>query len=111
MYAVTQGNHTVTQSVFAAPCMPAHDFNQTINGFDSGFRNAGNYNAITNLQVPIEDSTTTIWYFDWNTCSVGGVGAINVNESSYETYDGFVVSFFIHSSELVRENVGYRGKL
>ncbi|KAJ3565544.1 hypothetical protein NP233_g7560 [Leucocoprinus birnbaumii] len=86
----TQGNHTVTQSVFAAPCIPAHDFNETINGFNSGFRNAGNYSAITNLQVPIEDSNTTIWYFDWNTCNVGGVGAINVNESSYETYDGFV---------------------
>ncbi|KAF5355186.1 hypothetical protein D9756_005475 [Leucocoprinus leucothites] len=86
----TQGNHTVTQSLFAAPCIPAHDFNETINGFNSGLRDAGNYSAITNLQIPIEDSTTTIWYFDWNTCNVGGVGAINVNESSYETYDGFV---------------------
>ncbi|KXN87480.1 hypothetical protein AN958_08785 [Leucoagaricus sp. SymC.cos] len=86
----TVGNHTVTQSVFAAPCMRAHDFNQSINGFDSGFRNAGNHSAITNLQIPIEDPSTTIWYFDWNTCSTGGVGAINVNESSSETYDGFV---------------------
>lgn len=100
---VTQGNHTVTQSIFAAPCMRAHDFNQTLNGFDSGFRNAGNYNAITNLQIPVEDPST-IWYFDWNTCNVGGVGAINVNESSFETYDGFVVSFSFFS-ELVFKNV------
>lgn len=89
---VTQGNHTAIQSVFAAPCMRAHDFNETLNGFDSGFRDAGNFQAITNLQVPIQDNTTTIWYFDWNTCGLGGVGGINVNESSLETYDGFVVS-------------------
>ncbi|KAF9451534.1 hypothetical protein P691DRAFT_663136, partial [Macrolepiota fuliginosa MF-IS2] len=85
----TQGNHTVIQSVFAAPCMPAHDFNATFNGFDSGFRAAGNSQVVTNLQVPITDNST-IWYFDWNTCGAGGVGGVNVNDSSLETYDGFV---------------------
>ncbi|PPQ63014.1 hypothetical protein CVT24_005960, partial [Panaeolus cyanescens] len=86
----TQGNHTVTQSTFAAPCVPAHFTNETINGFDSSFRNAGNFSAITNLPVTITNPNETIWFFDWNLCAQGGVGAININETSLETLDGFV---------------------
>ncbi|KAF8070738.1 hypothetical protein FPV67DRAFT_1448419 [Lyophyllum atratum] len=87
--ALTQGNHTVTQSTFASPCIPAHDTDSTINGFDSSFRNAGNGTAITNLPYTVTDANTTIWFYDFNLCSQGGVGAINVNESSTETIDGF----------------------
>lgn len=92
--AVTQGNHTATQSVFYAPCVPAHEANITINGFNSDFRNAGNFNAITILTVPIlpENVNTTMWFYDYNTCGEGGVGVINDNESSTETLAGFVVS-------------------
>ncbi|RPD57982.1 hypothetical protein L226DRAFT_228888 [Lentinus tigrinus ALCF2SS1-7] len=84
----TKGNHTATQSTFASPCIPAHDTNVTINGFDSGFRDTVNGTAITNLVVPITDNGT-IWFYDANTCAAGGVGGINVNDSSTETLDGF----------------------
>ena len=89
---VTQGNHSAIQSEFATPCIPAHDTNITVNGFNSGFRDAGNGTAITNLPVTISDNST-IWFYDANTCAQGGVGGINVNESSTETLDGFRVSF------------------
>ena len=92
--AVTQDNHTATQSTFASPCIPAHDTNITINGFDSSFRDTVNGTAITTLAVPITDNTTTIWFFDFNTCAEGGVGGINVNESSTATLDGFRVRVF-----------------
>ncbi|KAG6846237.1 hypothetical protein H0H93_015124, partial [Arthromyces matolae] len=85
----TNGNHTATQSTFAAPCVPIHDTNVTINGFDSSFRNAGNEQAITTLQVTIDDSNDPIWFYDYNTCSKGGVGVININASSTETLQGF----------------------
>ncbi|GLB37732.1 hypothetical protein LshimejAT787_0407830 [Lyophyllum shimeji] len=89
LFNFTQGNHTATQSTFAAPCVRAHDSDITFNGFDSSFRNAGDGEAITTLPVTISDSNTTIWFFDFNTCAKGGVGAINVNTSSTETLDGF----------------------
>ncbi|KAF8161304.1 hypothetical protein B0H34DRAFT_374589 [Crassisporium funariophilum] len=89
MFNFTQGNHTATQSTFASPCTRAHDTDSTINGFDSGFRNANNGTSITNLPFTVTDNTTTVWFFDWNTCAQGGVGGINVNESSLETLDGF----------------------
>ncbi|KAI0645159.1 hypothetical protein C8Q79DRAFT_927401 [Trametes meyenii] len=84
----TQGNHSAIQSTFASPCIPAHDTNATINGFDSGFRDTVNGTAITNLPVPVS-SNATIWFFDAATCARGGVGGVNVNESSTETLDGF----------------------
>ncbi|TBU37455.1 hypothetical protein BD309DRAFT_974046 [Dichomitus squalens] len=84
----TQGNHSAIQSEFASPCIPAHDTNITVNGFNSGPRDAGNGTAITNLPVTVTDNNT-IWFYDANTCAEGGVGGINVNESSTETLDGF----------------------
>lgn len=95
LLSVTQGNHTVIQSDFASPCVPLHISNVTLNGFDSSFRDAGNFSAITQLSVPIDNPNQTVWFFDWNTCAEGGVGGINVNESSYQTLDGFEArSFF-----------------
>lgn len=93
---VTMGNHTVTQSTFASPCIPAHDTNSSINGFDSGFRDTVNGTAITILSVPItaDIANTTLWFFDYNTCGEGGVGGINPNQSSLETLAGFQVSLF-----------------
>ncbi|KZT21037.1 hypothetical protein NEOLEDRAFT_1121587, partial [Neolentinus lepideus HHB14362 ss-1] len=91
IFNFTQGNHTATQAVFSEPCIPAHDANITINGFDSSFRDAGNGTAITILSVPIlpQNANTTMWFYDYNTCGQGGVGVINSNESSYETLAGF----------------------
>ncbi|KAM5537996.1 hypothetical protein V8D89_008472 [Ganoderma adspersum] len=88
IFNFTQGNHTATQSTFAAPCIPLHDFNITLNGFDSSFRSAGNFSAITYLSVNVTTSDT-IWFFDWNTCAEGGVGGININGTNYLTLDGF----------------------
>ncbi|KAI0776231.1 hypothetical protein BD413DRAFT_263365 [Trametes elegans] len=85
----TKGNHSAIQSTFSSPCIPAHDTNVTINGFNSGVRDAGpNGTAITNLPVTIT-TNDTIWFYDENLCAEGGVGGINVNESSTETLDGF----------------------
>jgi hypothetical protein len=88
---VTQGNHSVTQSTFAAPCIPAHLTNATINGFDSGMRTTVNGTAGTILSVPITADivNTTLWFYDQATCAGGGVGGINVNESSWQTLWGF----------------------
>ncbi|KJA28915.1 hypothetical protein HYPSUDRAFT_155068 [Hypholoma sublateritium FD-334 SS-4] len=89
LFNFTEGNHTATQSTFSSPCIPAHITNQTINGFDSGFRDTDNGTAITTLTFTVTDPNTTVWFYDANTCSQGGVGGININESSTETLDGF----------------------
>lgn len=90
---VTNGNHTATESTFSAPCIPAHETNETINGFDSGFRNTQPGTVGTILTVPItyENENHTFWFYDYNTCGEGGVGVINNNESSGETLAGFTV--------------------
>ncbi|TFK74573.1 hypothetical protein BDN72DRAFT_833063 [Pluteus cervinus] len=88
-FTFVQGNHTATQSTFGSPCTPAHVTNATINGFDSGFRDTVNGTAVTTLSVTITDPDTPIWFYDANTCSEGGVGAININSSSDETLAGF----------------------
>lgn len=90
---VTKGNHTVTQSLFATPCIKANAANLTVNGFDSGFQNASTIDPGYRFSVPITAAieNTTQWFFDYNTCGDGGVGGINVNDSSWDTLDGFVV--------------------
>lgn len=92
IFNFTSGNHTATQSTFGNPCIPAHDTNVTINGFDSGFRNTTPGTSGSILSVPIleQNQNQTFWFFDFNTCGEGGVGAINDNESSTETLVGFV---------------------
>ncbi|KZT05344.1 uncharacterized protein LAESUDRAFT_726977 [Laetiporus sulphureus 93-53] len=89
VFNFTTGNHTATQSTFASPCIVANEVNSTINGFNSGFRDAGNETAITQLTVPIT-SNDSIWFFDYNTCGEGGVGVINANDSSTQTLLGFI---------------------
>jgi len=85
----TQGNHSATESTFGEPCVYASDSNSTINGFDSGPRNTDNGTVFTQLTITIT-GTQPIWYFDVNLCSTGGVGAINPNESSTLTLEGFI---------------------
>ncbi|KAI9062444.1 hypothetical protein FKP32DRAFT_1574111, partial [Trametes sanguinea] len=88
LFNFTQGNHSATQSTFASPCIPAHDTNVTINGFNSDLRPTNNGTAITNLPVTIT-TNDTIWFYDIATCAEGGVGGININDSSTETLEGF----------------------
>src|SRR5882757_2658154 len=90
-YTVTQGNHTATQSTFSSPCIPAHDTDSTINGFDSSPRDTNNGTSVTTLVVTITNPNTTIWFYDLNTCALGGVGGININTSSTQTLLGFQV--------------------
>ena len=94
------GNHTAIQSVFVTPCVPAHESNASIDGFDSGFRDTVHGTAITNLVVPITDNGT-IWFFDVNTCqrARGGVGASTHSDSSTGTLEGFRVSTSVRSLE------------
>ncbi|KAI0326355.1 hypothetical protein GY45DRAFT_1329084 [Cubamyces sp. BRFM 1775] len=88
LFNFTQGNHSAIQSTFASPCIPAHDTNITINGFNSGLRPTNNGTAITNLPVTIS-TNDTIWFYDATTCAIGGVGGININDSSTATLAGF----------------------
>ena len=104
---VTQGNHTVTQSTFSSPCIPAHVTNSSVNGFDSSFRNANNGTSVTNLPVTITDSNVTIWFYDVNTCALGGVGGININGSSTETLDGFKVRHHLNTLPAVSTDVTF----
>jgi hypothetical protein len=55
-------------------------------------RPANNGTSMTTFEVPITDNTTTIWFFENSTCAQGGLGGININESSTETLAGFIVS-------------------
>ncbi|KAL6305161.1 hypothetical protein BKA93DRAFT_712043, partial [Sparassis latifolia] len=91
VFNFTLGNHSATQSTFAAPCVLAFETNSSINGFNSEFRDAGNGTAITILNVTIDETNvnTPLWFFDYNTCAKGGVGVINANDSSTQTLLGF----------------------
>src|SRR6266852_6958681 len=94
---VTTGNHTATESTFDNPCIPAHETDASINGFDSGFRNTQPGTSGSFLSVPIirQNVNHTFWFYDYNTCGEGGVGVINANESSTQTLAGFTVCDFV----------------
>lgn len=105
---IVRPSHEHFQSDFATPCIPISKTNATINGFDSGPRPA--VMPPTELRVPIDASNngTPIFYYDSanGSCGMGGVGVINVNESSPETLDGFIVGicfpWTLRSSEILK---------
>ncbi|KAJ7772133.1 hypothetical protein DFH07DRAFT_217303 [Mycena maculata] len=90
----TQGNHSATQSTFAVPCVPASQSNSSINGFNTGLRPAGNGTSITNFIIIMNPDivNTTLWFYDINTCGIGGVGVINAGNvtATDQPYDAFV---------------------
>ncbi|KAI0338335.1 hypothetical protein BDW22DRAFT_1362933 [Trametopsis cervina] len=90
VFTFENGTHTATQADFAAPCIPLSFHNSSVNGFNSGERPANNGTTVTTLEVPITDNTTTFWFYDNDSCGDGGVGGININQTSTETLDGFV---------------------
>lgn len=100
------------QSTFDQPCVPISQTNTSVNGFNTGPRPAGNFESITSFPVDIDLNVInqTLWcahisfpcgrravidvfnrFFDQSTCGNGGVGAINVNNSSWQPYNAFVV--------------------
>ncbi|KAJ7187427.1 Cupredoxin, partial [Mycena haematopus] len=67
-------NHTVTQSAFAAPCVPL------VGGATSGFHPESNVTALLDTwDFAVADSTTPFWFFCEQTghCGKGMVFAIN----------------------------------
>jgi len=94
IFKFIQGNHSVTQSDFATPCIPIHTTNQSINGFDSQLRIGNNGSAATNLVVPITDTNngSAIWFYDAfpGACGAGNVGVINNNETSDDNLAAFM---------------------
>ncbi|KAJ7496926.1 hypothetical protein FB451DRAFT_1549945 [Mycena latifolia] len=94
LFNFTQGNHSATQSTFAVPCVPAHDTNSTINGFDTDLRPAGNGTSITTFVIVMNPDivNTTLWFYDKSTCGIGGVGVINAGNVSatLQPIDAFV---------------------
>jgi hypothetical protein len=90
--SVTNGTHSAVESTFAEPCIPAHESNITLNGFDSGLRDTVNGSAQTTLTVEIQqaDQNKTFWFYDIWGCGQGGVGAINANDSDWENFEAFV---------------------
>ncbi|KAJ7039033.1 hypothetical protein C8F04DRAFT_315559 [Mycena alexandri] len=94
IFNFTEGTHSATQSTFANPCIPAHDTNSTINGFNSDLRPAGNGTAITQLVIVMNPDiiNDTLWFFDQSTCGIGGVGVINAGNvtATWEPLDAFV---------------------
>ncbi|KAI0086391.1 hypothetical protein BDY19DRAFT_995998 [Irpex rosettiformis] len=76
IFSFVAKNHTVTQSTFAAPC--------TENGpIDSGFMNIPAGSGPANYTVPVNDSTTPVWFYckqvlnGVSHCSQGMVFALN----------------------------------
>lgn len=94
LFNFTQGNHSATQSSFATPCIPAHDTNSSVNGFDTNFRNAGNGTSITQFVIIMNEDivNSTLWFYDQATCGIGGVGVINAGNvtATWMPYDAFV---------------------
>jgi hypothetical protein len=70
--------------------VPIFVANDTLNGFYSGFRDAGNGSTYTDLLITILDPSKPMWFFDYNTCAKGGVGVINPTSS--QTLEAFQVS-------------------
>ncbi|KAJ7150145.1 hypothetical protein C8R43DRAFT_1128188 [Mycena crocata] len=82
------GNHTVTQSSFAAPCQPL------ANGFDSGWIEIlANTTTLPTWKLTVTDDSKPIWFYCKQLlpqphCSGGMVGVINVQpgENSFKAF-------------------------
>jgi len=85
------GNHTVTQSSFATPCIYATNMTSMTQGFQTGFQPVGtNASLVPSVTMAI-NTTTPIWFYcqQGTHCQQGMVGAINAVESSTKNYAAF----------------------
>jgi len=92
-WAGSPGNHSVTQSSFAAPCTPL------TGGFDSGFvfTPAGITTGFAEWNLTITNASAPIWFFckQFGTsdhCKAGMVGAFNAPASGPKTFANFVTA-------------------
>ncbi|KAF7314465.1 hypothetical protein MKEN_00919300 [Mycena kentingensis (nom. inval.)] len=83
------GNHSVTQSTFAAPCSPFQG------GFDSGWVEIlANSTTLPEWQLTITNDQVPIWFYCKQKlpvvhCNSGMLGAINVKEGSANNLEAF----------------------
>jgi len=89
------GNHTVTQSSFAAPCSWQFNTALNANGFNSGFvpfTAASGEVGVYSLEVTQVDSP--IWFFCGRPphCKEGMFGAINPPTTGERTFDAFTAN-------------------
>ncbi|KAI0821437.1 hypothetical protein BC629DRAFT_457704 [Irpex lacteus] len=87
-FLFVNGSYSAIQSDFASPCIFITKTNASIAGFDTGTQATNNGSANHTFDVPITDNSTK-WYFDFDGCSKGVVGVINVNDSTGQTIAGF----------------------
>jgi plastocyanin len=73
------GNHTVTQSNFANPCVPIHSVMSNVTGFFSGFQPVpAGASSIPTYTIMVSNASP-IWFYcsQGKHCQNGMVGAIN----------------------------------
>ncbi|KAI0002210.1 hypothetical protein BJV74DRAFT_817791 [Russula compacta] len=75
VFNFTSGNHTATRT-FSSPCIPAHETNITINGFDSGFRHTQPGTTGVFHRAPASPSGCAHKSAGGHSFTVGAVGAI-----------------------------------
>jgi len=92
-FQFVSGNHTVTQSTFANPCVPINSVNNAVAGFFSGFMDTTTTAQTGNtpvFELEVND-TTPIWIYcsQGAHCQKGMVMVINENASSGKTLQAF----------------------
>ncbi|KAJ7106348.1 hypothetical protein C8R44DRAFT_681257 [Mycena epipterygia] len=83
------GNHSVTQSSFAQPCVPLPG------GLDSGFRRVLSHpDGFPQWNITVDDDQTPLWFFcrqldPSSHCNAGMVAVINAPQSGTESFTAF----------------------
>ncbi|EJU05483.1 hypothetical protein DACRYDRAFT_103969 [Dacryopinax primogenitus] len=90
-FVFAHGNHTVTQSTFAAPCVYTQNATAGTVGFQSGFQPIASNQSLVPSVTMLVNTTAPIWFYcqQANHCQQGMVGAINAVEGSAKSYDAF----------------------
>lgn len=84
------GNHTVTQSTFAAPCSAFEDASGNA-GIDSGFQSVNSSEGAPEYGFNITDASTPLWFYCRQTghCEEGMVFAVNAPASGKKSFAAF----------------------
>ncbi|KAI4141152.1 MAG: hypothetical protein LQ340_007711 [Diploschistes diacapsis] len=81
------GNHTVTQSTFANPCVPIQNIMSNTTGFFSGFQFVQPGSTAMPTYTLMVNNTSPIWFYcsQGKHCQSGMVGAINAAQTGAKT--------------------------